>query len=513
MNNKKYRVPLSLILILILLPLSGYGQSQLIKGSQYALKIPNIIAMQSTPTHFYVLSETEGLVVFRNHADSLEWLYSSPGMQKRGNTMTADIRFAYLFGNGKRLTVIEPTSLLGVYSSTTLPAPALDARRINNSLYLALGSLGLGKISLNTPDEVDGSLNLIKPGPLQASQASVINLESTNDRLLALTNDRNIYEYKANGDSLTFDRTVTVQPDINHIFLMGNNLLGSTASGDVYTIDKNGTTNHLFSVGEPVSEIIRKGTHYIIRTKNGHIWIYSGHSPVEYRKDASSGNFMTMEQGQLWMNEFSTINRMFFVTQQESDTATSENVSGSTFKIKAIGNKIIPYPHPLLLALETQGPYPVSKIQFHCATEVRNVHLQGNGLYWQPTSNDIGLHKFTITGVTPDGQADSTSFTVEVRTFNEPPRFSPIRPMSIGVNDPFSLQFHAIDPDGENKNLVRYLGKDLPEGATLDEKTGLFKWTPNLRQVGKNTFELIATDQYGAASSLTVNITVVNVQQ
>ena len=70
----------------------------------------------------YVLSEQEGLAVFRVSEKDTQWLYTNSGMQHRGNTIETDIRFAYLFGNGNRLTVIEPTSVLGVYSSTYLPS-------------------------------------------------------------------------------------------------------------------------------------------------------------------------------------------------------------------------------------------------------------------------------------------------------------------------------------------------------------------------------------------------------
>ncbi|HKJ34186.1 MAG TPA: Ig domain-containing protein, partial [Balneolales bacterium] len=98
-------------------------------------------------------------------------------------------------------------------------------------------------------------------------------------------------------------------------------------------------------------------------------------------------------------------------------------------------------------------------------------------------------------------------------TFNQPPRFSPVHSMSLAVNQAFTLNFHAVDPDGTNRNLVRYLGVNLPKGASINEHTGQFSWTPNSQQVGKNTFRVIATDQYGAAASMTVNLTVVNVKQ
>ena len=59
-----------------------------------------------------------------------------------------------------------------------------------------------------------------------------------------------------------------------------------------------------------------------------------------------------------------------------------------------------------------------------------------------------------------------------------------------------------------NRNLIRYVGVDMPEGARIDERSGLFQWTPTIRQVGTHEFKVIATDQYGAAASLTVTLKV-----
>jgi hypothetical protein len=53
----------------------------------------------------------------------------------------------------------------------------------------------------------------------------------------------------------------------------------------------------------------------------------------------------------------------------------------------------------------------------------------------------------------------------------------------------------------------------MPEGARLNEKTGVFTWTPSIRQVGNHKFRVIATDQYGAAASQEFEITVVEIDE
>ncbi|MDZ7807976.1 MAG: hypothetical protein U5K71_12795 [Gracilimonas sp.] len=35
------------------------------------MEIPDVIAMEASPTHLYVLSETEGMAVFRAYPDSI----------------------------------------------------------------------------------------------------------------------------------------------------------------------------------------------------------------------------------------------------------------------------------------------------------------------------------------------------------------------------------------------------------------------------------------------------------
>lgn len=53
----------------------------------------------------------------------------------------------------------------------------------------------------------------------------------------------------------------------------------------------------------------------------------------------------------------------------------------------------------------------------------------------------------------------------------------------------------------------------MPDGATLNEKTGTFTWTPSDRQIGKSTFKVIATDRLGAASSVEVTLNVLDISR
>ena len=181
--------------------------------------------------------------------------------------------------------------------------------------------------------------------------------------------------------------------------------------------------------------------------------------------------------------------------------------------MKDISDRPLPYPHPLLLHLGLETDYPVDQVQFSYKGTRKNAVIRGQGFRWQPSARDVGNQRFTIIASGSGGQVDSTSFTVEVRSFNAPPRFAPVRQMSITTGEEFTLPISARDPDGMSENLVRYMGVDLPDGASVDAKTGLFSWEPHPRQVGKHTFQVIATDQYGAAASVDITMNVIEARR
>lgn len=504
----------SLLLIALFLPgFTGWtaAQPQLVKDYSFVMEIPSVITVESSPAHTYVLSDTEGMVVFRNKPDTLQWLYSSTGMEQRGYKTTADIRFAYLFGDSRRLTVLEPTSVLGVYSSTLLPAQPTDAKRMDQHLYVALGDKGLGRLSLSTPAAVDSTVDLVERSRLKNER--VIDLESSADQLLALVSETNIFVFRESDDRLRLEREIELERDINAIFLLDKTLFGSDKSGNIYEIDNSGRLSRLGSIDEPVTKIEAWNDWLIIRGSSSRLWTsYQNRAPVLWKDDTEAGNHFTVIKDRLWICEY---NQMSKIMEREADTgadgAVSRN-SGSSYSselsLRQIRNQTVPYSKPLLLTLELENNFRTEKVKFSYRSSVDNARIRGNSFFWRPGSNEVGQHRFNIIAVSDDGQTDSTSFAVDVRSFNAPPRFAPVRPTTIPVDEEFALPFSATDPDGMNSRLVRFLGVDLPDGAELDETTGEFSWTPTRRQVGEHNFRIIATDQFGAASSLDVTLEV-----
>lgn len=499
-----------LVALLLSLVTSANAQPTLKTDYSFVMEIPSIITMDSSPAHLYVLSDTEGMAVFRTQPDdTLQWLYSSTGMEQRGNTVTSDIRFAYLFGHSRRLTVLEPTSVLGVYSSTLLPSNPKDAKRIDQNLYVALGDKGLGRLSLRTPASVDSTVELIERSRL--SNEYIIDLEVSGDQLFALSRNRNLFQFNYDKE-LLLNQEFALSKYLNGIFLINNTLYGSDKDGNIYEIDGSGNLSQLGSIGEPITKISAWKDWLIIKGNSNRLWTsYRNRSPELWKKEGAAGNHFTVTKQNLWLCEYNKVSRI--VTVDETSAAGIQHTRGNfsgTLSLKPIPNQTIPHTKPLLMPIKVNGDIPAEAVQFsYQSPDIKNAEIRGRSFYWEATADDVGIHKVTIVATSNNGLTDEASFTIDVSSFNAPPRFAPLRPISIPAGEKFTLPIEATDPDGMNENLVRFLGVDLPEGASIDESTGVFSWTPTARQTGENQFRVIATDQYGAASSADVTISVI----
>lgn len=500
-------------ILLLTVSLNTAAQPSLEKDYSYVMEIPSLITMGSSPAHLYALSDTEGMAVFRTHQDSLQWLYSSTGMEKRGHTITADIRFAYLFGGSRRLTVLEPTSVLGVYSSTMLPSNPQDAKRIGQNLFVALGDEGLGRLSLRTPASLDSAVTFVEPSTL--GDAFISDLEVADKQLFALSRGEILYRFKVEGEdkNIAIEEEFNLSEQLNRIFLVRNTLYGSDADGNIYEIDGSGDLTELGTIGENVQKIEAWKDWLIIRGTSNRLWTsYQNQNPTLWQKDKKAGNFFTVTKESLWLSNYDQISKI--ITSEEeistAKTASSQNNFDGSLSLQAISDQNIPHSKPLLLPIKFKNVIPSGSLTLtYKSSDINNATIRGRSFYWEPGSDDVGTHRVKVIASTSGGQTDSTFFNIEVKSFNAPPRFAPIRPISIPVGEEFTLPIRATDPDGSDKDLIRFLGVDLPAGASVNESTGEFTWTPTARQIGENKFRVIATDQYGAAKSTDITINVV----
>lgn len=292
--------------------------------------------------------------------------------------------------------------------------------------------------------------------------------------------------------------------------------MGSDADGNIYEIDSSGELSTLGTIGEPIGKMERWRDWLVIQGESGRIWTsHRNRAPRLWKGDREAGYAFTAVDNQLWLSEYNQISRVIPGTAAENpaDSVRAGRQAGelpATLTLQPVDDRLVPYPKPVIAAFTLEENFPADQVQFAYQSAVNDARIRGNSLHWQPSSGDVGTHRFKIIATASNGLADSTSFSVEVNSFNAPPRFAPLRPLSIPVGETFTLRVRATDPDGTNRDLIRYLGVDLPEGASLDEKTGEFRWTPAGRQTGEHNFRVIATDQYGAASSADLTITVVD---
>ena len=482
--------------------------SQFITDLSRQLQIPGIININSSKTHLYALSESDGLIVFRAYSDSLQWLYSSTGMQERGHIIESDIRFAYLYGNTRRLTVIEPTSVLGVYSSTILPARPLSVKRIGLSLFIAMGDSGLGKLSLETPESVDTDVEFI------TENSGVIDL-ATDGRQILYTLKRNneISIYEVSEESVRLRENVQINRQLNRLFLANNELIGSDRNGNIFLVNSDGNTRILAQTGAPVERLALWNNQLLVRTEEQNVWIGPFNGDLTgWKTDPRGGNYFTTSENNLWLAEFNILSPVLNAAGTNQRQGFAANRSGE-FKLRSIPDVVVPSGRPLLLPIEFEQTIDIIQVALSYTAPFDNARIRGKTFYWQPGAGDTGRQAVTITATTSDGRNDSVTFNVDIRPFNAPPRFTPNRPVSIPAGERFELAITAVDPDGIDQNLIRYLGVDMPAGAEINERTGEFSWIPNIRQTGSHQFQVIATDQFGAAASQNFTINVIEIDE
>src|SRR5699024_9097864 len=349
----------------------------------FVMNVPHVVTIASSPAHFYVLSDSEGMAVFRARPDSLEWLYSSTGMQRRGSKVVADIRFAYLFGSDKRLTVLEPTSVIGVYASTQLPAVPMDAQRIGRDLFIALGNGGLAKMPLESSSSTTEAITDIHP---ELENRNIISLESIDDRLFVLTADNELLRFDYDGEQLELLQPAQLQKNITDLFLTGSNLFGTDPQGNIYEIEGSGKLSKLGSIGEEITKIAAWRDRLIIRGTSGRIWTsFKKRQPKLWKEDSKAGNYFTVSKNQLWISEYNQITKVRAETAAQDDQAapSSSQQANASVKLEAIHDYTVPYSDALLFPISFESNLPVEDIHFtYQSPNIQKAIIRGQSFYW-----------------------------------------------------------------------------------------------------------------------------------
>ncbi|MBQ2741341.1 MAG: S-layer homology domain-containing protein, partial [Oscillospiraceae bacterium] len=82
--------------------------------------------------------------------------------------------------------------------------------------------------------------------------------------------------------------------------------------------------------------------------------------------------------------------------------------------------------------------------------------------------------------------------------------FSPTDDVTASAGSSVSITVSATSADGR----VKYIGTNLPRGASINFDTGVFTWKPDSSQIGENHVAITARDEFGRESTIHFTVTV-----
>ena len=129
---------------------------------------------------------------------------------------------------------------------------------------------------------------------------------------------------------------------------------------------------------------------------------------------------------------------------------------------------------------------------------------------WTPTESQDGIHDITIQVRDGIGTTASENIEVTVGEVNLAPTLNPIGSKSANQLVAFTFAVSALDDDIINgtADTLRFSMTGAPTGASINQNTGVFSWTPTASQTGMHTITFQVADGIGATASEDVTITV-----
>ena len=104
------------------------------------------------------------------------------------------------------------------------------------------------------------------------------------------------------------------------------------------------------------------------------------------------------------------------------------------------------------------------------------------GLFqWTPGYEQAGDYTLHFGVKDPSGLTDATDVIIHVENVDRPPVLA-ISDHGAVIGRPLQFALGGSDPD--LGTTLTYSAAGLPDGATLDPQTGVFKWTPAPGQAG-----------------------------
>ncbi|KAK3604877.1 hypothetical protein CHS0354_000540 [Potamilus streckersoni] len=134
--------------------------------------------------------------------------------------------------------------------------------------------------------------------------------------------------------------------------------------------------------------------------------------------------------------------------------------------------------------------------------------FKGQDFKWKPNFDQAGTYKLKLKVVDlgldinkkpkkADALKDEKEIELVVKQTNRPPKFEPLKDQTVDEMKQLSFEVVAIDPDPEDKGLLKIIAESLPTGATFDGK--VLKWTPSYEQAGEYAIKFKAIETFGSS--------------
>lgn len=169
---------------------------------------------------------------------------------------------------------------------------------------------------------------------------------------------------------------------------------------------------------------------------------------------------------------------------QKPDQPASEPSEPSepvAMELSSVSDQTINEGNDLELQIETTQPRLArSRLQLaKGAPRGMDLDARSGKLTWTPTeAQGPGNFRVAVELVGANGKkiVDTCEFTVAVNEVNLPPVISAISPQVARANKPFRHGVNASDPDIPENDLRFSLNGDIPEGLSINERTGALLW-------------------------------------
>ncbi|WMW23067.1 putative Ig domain-containing protein [Methanolobus mangrovi] len=196
------------------------------------------------------------------------------------------------------------------------------------------------------------------------------------------------------------------------------------------------------------------------------------------------------------------------VEDSETITISVENIDRAP-ELDPIGNKVVNENELLSFIISATDPDGDTVAYSSNGLPAGSTLDDVSGEFsWIPNYNDAGNYNVEFIA-TAFGVEDSETITITVENIDRAPELNPIGNKVANENELLSFTILATDSDGDT---VTYSAKGLPAGATLDDVSGEFTWTPEFGLAGNYAVEFIATAN-GVEDSETITISVGDVDR